>query len=297
MREVNIHSLDLNLLVALKALLEEKHVTRSAEKCGLSQPAMSRALGRLRLMFKDPLLVKGSGGLVLTARAAELQQPLQNILSEISQIMTVPVFEPAKMKGELVIATRDYELAAILPPFIQRVTEEAPGLSLRIVSLVGDDLSPLERNELDFVLSGTDYSSSTLSRRTLLKDNFVCLMAADNAQAKKTLTLERYLEMRHCLITISQFRVGIVDALLKEQGHERSVAVRVPHFLAAAQVVAATNLTVTLPRKLGVLLAERDDFVIKELPIKTPSFPIYLYWHIRNQTNPVHGWLRKILLE
>src|SRR5580658_2234434 len=104
MRQVNLSSVDLNLLVALKALLDERHVTRAAEKIGLSQPAMSRALGRLRVMFKDPLLVKGAGGMALTARANDLHQPLQNILSEIGHIITVPTVKPAEMQGEVVIA-------------------------------------------------------------------------------------------------------------------------------------------------------------------------------------------------
>src|SRR5271170_3492449 len=149
MRKVNLSSVDLNLLVVLKALLDERHVTHAAEKVGLSQPAMSRALQRLRAMFEDPLLVKGTGGMTLTARAAELSKPLQSILNEISHIITAPTLEPKEMRGEVVIATRDYEMAAILPDVIRKVIEHAPGLTIRVAPMVGDDLSPLERNEVD----------------------------------------------------------------------------------------------------------------------------------------------------
>ena len=260
MRETNIGSLDLNLLVALKALLDERHVTRAAEKTGLSQPAMSRALGRLRVMFKDPLLVKGKGtGMSLTSRANDLQLPLQNILTEISRIVTVPTLDPAEMQGEIVIATRDYELAVILPEVIERVTAGAPGLTLRVVPLVGDDLSPLEQHDVDFVIAGTDSTSATLSRRTLLTDNFICLVSADNPLARHGLTTEKYLAMKHCQVTIANSRLGIIDTLLSKQGLSRNITVRVPHFLAAAHVVAN------------------------------------LYWHIRNQNNPVHSWLRKMI--
>lgn len=296
MRETNIGSLDLNLLVALKALLDERHVTRAAEKTGLSQPAMSRALGRLRIMFKDPLLVKGKGGgMSLTARANDLQQPLQNILTEISRIVTVPTLDPAEMQGEIVIATRDYEMAVILPEVIQRVTADAPGLTLRVVPLLGDDLSPLEQHAVDFVIAGTDLSSATLSRRTLLTDNFICLVSPNNPLARQGLTKEKYLNMKHCQVSISTFRLGVVDTLLAQQGLSRNITVRVPHFLAAAYVVANSDLIVTLPRQLGLQLAKRQKLVALDLPVKVASFSIYLYWHIRNQNNPMHSWLRKVI--
>jgi len=294
MREVNLAALDLNLLVALKALLEERHVTRAAEKVGLSQPAMSRALGRLRVMFKDPLLVKGTSGMTLTARANDLYQPLQNILGEISQIITAPTFDPATAEGEIVIATRDYEMVSILPDAIKRISTEAPNLALRVVPLSGDDLSPLERQEFDFVVSGTDRSSSTLNRRIILKDNFICLASANNPVTKAELTLEKYLEMRHCVITISESRLGVVDTLLSQQGLKRKVGLRVPpYFLAASTLVAGSDLLITLPRRLGLQLTQQKKLVAMELPLKVPSFSIYLYWNIRNQNNPMHSWIRK----
>lgn len=297
MREVNIASLDLNLLVALKALLDEKHVTKAAEKVGLSQPAMSRALARLRLMFKDQLLVKSAGGMALTARALDLCEPLDNILSQIGRIMISPTSDPAGMQGEISIGTRDYEMAAIMPEIIADVCRQAPGLKLKILALAGNDLGPLERHDYDFVISGTDKSSTTLMRKTLFQDNFVCLLASDHPLSKKKLTLERYLEMRHCLISFNDSRPGIVDTTLSAMGEKRKVAVSVPHFLTASYLVAKSDLAVSLPRRLALQLARQEGLVAKELPFTTPSFSIYLYWHIRNQNNPVHSWLRKTILK
>lgn len=293
MRQVNIENLDLNLLIALKALLDERHVTKAADRVGLSQPAMSRALGRLRVMFKDPLLVKGVGGMTLTARANSLQAPLQSIMTEIGHMIADPTLEPSEMRGEVVFATRDYEMVAILPDVIKRITEEAPLLTLKIVPLVGDDLSPLEQHEVDFVVAGTDKNSATLRRNTVLKDNFVCVMSADNPAAKQELTLEKYLEMRHCQVSFYTARLGIVDAALAERGLQRNPVVLVPHFLAAAFMVQDSDLIVTLPRKLGMQLAQQKQFVARELPLKVPSFSIYLYWHVRNQNSPMHSWLRR----
>ncbi len=295
MREVNIGSVDLNLLIALKALLDERHVTRAAEKAGLSQPAMSRALGRLRLLFKDPLLVRGAGGMVLTARAMDLQDPLQNILSEIGHIISTPTLEPSEMQGELIIATRDFEMASVLPQVIRKITAEAPGLSLRIVPLVGDDLTPLEQHQVDFVIAGTDSSSASLSRKVLFKDNFVCLVSADNPIVKQKFTLEKFLAMRHCMVTITDFRPGVVDTYLAQQGKKRVAAVRVPHFLAASYLIEDSDFIVTLPRRLGLLLSQHKKLAVLDLPFLVPGFSIYLYWHNRNQNNPVHMWMRKMI--
>ncbi|MDR3612235.1 MAG: LysR family transcriptional regulator [Candidatus Obscuribacterales bacterium] len=293
MREVNLSSLDLNLLVTLKALLDERHVTRAAERVGLSQPAMSRALQRLRIMFKDPILVKGTGGMMLTARAEELKLPLQGILNEISHIITAPVVDPKEMNGEIVIATRDFEMSAILPTVITSIIEQAPGIKIRVVPLAGDDLSLLERNEIDFVVAGTDKSLATLNRATLVKDNFVCLVAPDNPAAREKLTLKKYVSMRHCLVEIGLFRVGIVDAYLSKQGHSRKIAVRVPYFNAAVAMVENSDLIITVPKRLGLLLARQNRLVMLDLPIKVKDVSIFLYWHVRNQNNPMHVWLRK----
>ncbi len=180
MRETHIRNLDLNLLVALNALLEEKHVSRAAERIHLSQPATSRALARLRVMFNDPLLVKSKTGMTLTARALELLEPLQNILREVNQMVSPQTTEPAAMQGEIVIATRDYELAIMLPPVISRITALAPNLKLSIVPIIGDDFSPLENHHVDFILAGSEKSSSSLHRTKLIEENFACLTAKNN---------------------------------------------------------------------------------------------------------------------
>ncbi len=291
---MNIRSLDLNLLVALKALLEEKHVTRAAMRVGMSQPAMSHALARLRDILKDPLLVKGVSGFGLSARANDLYQPLLNIFSEINHIITPPSSHPANMQGEIVIATRDNEMVSILPQVINCISKDAPGLTLRVIPLVGDDLSPLEQNKVDFIITGTDSKSATLCRSTLYKEDFVCLLSAKNSNIKN-FTLEKFIQMKHCLVNITGFGPGRVDTLLAEKGLKRNVTVMVPHFLAASYIVASTDLVLTLPRKIGLLLSQEKKITLLEPPIKMPSFAIYLYWHIRNQNNPTHKWLRNII--
>lgn len=294
---MNIASIDLNLLVALKALLEEKHVSRAALRIGLSQPAMSRALGRLRQLLNDPLLVKGKSGLSLTSRASELIQPLQTIFIEINHIVSPPTANPALMQKEIVIATRDNEMVTVLPHLIGRIAKEAPGLTLRIIPLLGEDLDLLERQDVDFVMSGTDVQASTLYRHTLYKEDFVCLIAADNNVAKQGLNLKTFLKLKHCLVTITGFGPGLVDTVLSQKGLKREIAVRVPHFLAASYIVANSDLIVTLPRRIGLMLSHQKNIIMLESPVKLPSFPIYLYWHARHQNNPINKWLRKVMRE
>lgn len=292
MREVNLRSFDLNLLTALKALLDEKHVTRAADKIGMSQPAMSRALARLRTMFQDPLLVKTSNGLGMTHRALDLHQSLNQVLTDVQQLIASPEFEPANISREITIATRDYESAVLLPDIISSVTRKAPGITFRIVSLQGDDLTPLDNIDVDFVIAGSDVSFSTLSRHVLYHENFTCLAAADHPLRHKKWTLAAYLAQQHCLVTIKNVGLGLVDSILAKQKLKRNIAVRVSHFMSAAHIVAKTDLITTVPERLGKLMADNNSIVMLKPPINIPSFPIYLYWHIRNHHNPLHQWLR-----
>lgn len=295
MRKTNIRSLDLNLLIALKALLEEKHVSRAAEKIELSQPAMSRALGRLRKMFNDPLLVRSGIGLDLTSRALEIYEPLQTILSEIDHIITPTQKIPSVMKGEIIIATRDNEMVTILPKVISRVTNEAPKLILRLIPIVGDDLGVLERQEADFVMTAAVTQSGTLFRQILYRESFYCLISANNSVLKKGLDLENYLSLKHCIVSTTGYGRGIVDNVLVQHGLEREVVVYLPNFLAASHIVANSNLIVTVPKRVGMLMVQEGVTKLLEPPIKIPSFPIYLYWHARNQNNFAHQWIRKII--
>jgi DNA-binding transcriptional LysR family regulator len=295
MHETNLKKLDLNLLVALNALLEEKHITRAAGRVHLSQPAMSRALSRLRVMFNDALLVKSLSGMTLTARANELYQPLQLVLREITDMVKPPSFDPATMRGEVVIATRDYELVTILSDVIKHINAAAPFLKLRVVPLVADDLSPLDHHQVDFVLGGSDSKSATLHRSIILEESFSCIVAKNNSILKQTLNLSSYLKMKHCLVTISNFGMGIVDRILSEKNLTRDIAIRIPHFLAVGYMVENSHFVATLPDRLGKLLAQKHKITLFKPPLKLPTFPIYLYWHTRNHQNPIHQWVRNII--
>lgn len=294
MHAMNLKTIDLNLLVALKALLDEKHVSRAAERIGLSQSAMSHALSRLRKTLQDPLLVRDATGLCLTVRARELQLPLKNILTEIHQIISPPTEDPRYMAGEITIAARDYEIATILPHVIQQITHDAPNLKLNILTTTDDHLGILEHNKVDFVLTGSESKSSTLCRHVLFQEDFVCMISANNAENLDKITLEKYLELKHCMVTLGGFGPGVVDLALHELGLERDVAVRVPYFLCSAYIITHSNLVITLPRRIARLLNQLQVKLF-EPPLQLETFPIYMYWHVKNQTNPVHKWVRQVI--
>lgn len=295
MREVNLKKLDLNLLIVLNALLEERHVSRAAERVNLSQPAVSRALARLRMMFHDPLLVKGASGMVLTTRAKDLHQPLQGILRDITNIVSPPSFDPATMQGEIVIATRDNELVTILPNVITEVTKTAPHLKLSILPLIGNDLSILEHNKADFVLAGSESKSATLHRHLVMEEKFSCILSRKNSLIHQDINLKTYLKMKHCLVTISNFGEGVVDRVLAEKNLKRNIVLRVPHFLAVSHLVANSDLVATLPHQLCQLISQQENVSIIDPPLKLPKFAIYLYWHVKNHKNPIHQWFRKLI--
>lgn len=291
MHRMNIPTLDLNLLRALKALLDERHVTRAAASIGLSQPAMSRALQRLRKMFNDLLLIKNSSGYELTSRAHQLYEPLQEIFLQLNQLVSPPSFDPAAAEVEISIAMRDYEMVTILPAIMSLFSKEAPHLKLRIIPLVGEAMTALEQHDVDFTISATETNSAMLYQKKLLTDNFACLLSAK--ESKQELTLEQFVAMKHCLITISGVGPGVVDKQLAEQGLHREIMVRVPNFLAASHLIKNSNLILTLPQRLAKLLSDDKTIVMIEAPLKLPDFSVYLYWHCRNHTNPMHQWIRK----
>lgn len=294
MREMNLRTIDLNLLIALKALLEEQHVTRAANRIHLSQPAMSRSLQKLRRIFNDPLLVRSKNGLCLTSRAQGLQSQLQGILNDIQDMIVQPSQNPALMKGEMTIATRDYEIATVLPKVIQEVTRHAPHLKISIITLTNENFDRLETQEVDFIITASESDSATLHRKKLFEDDFVCLLSADNPIEQHELTLEKFIELNHGMISISGFGPGIVDLELAKHKLQREVMLRTSHFLCIPYLIVNTNLIITLPRKLGELLSQQANIKLLEAPFPIEPFPVYLYWHIKNHNNPIHQWIRNI---
>ncbi len=296
MNHRDLAGIDLNLLVVLDALLTECHVTRAARRVGLSQPATSHALARLRRLLEDPLLVRGpGGGLVLTSRAALLAPALRSALEGVAATLRgPPAFDPSTARHEIRIATADYAELVLLPRLAARLGREAPGVDLWSSDIPHDVGERLAAGAIDLILQVRGRSRyAGLYERPLFDETFHCVVRASHPIADKRLTLARYLALSHLLIAPRGQPGGVVDDALAALGKRRRVAMAVPHFLVAPHIVRESDLILTLATRLARLFAEPLELTVLRPPIALPSFTVSMMWHERAHHDPAHRWLRE----
>ncbi len=309
---------DLNLMVAFDALARERNVTRAAERTGVTQSAMSHALGRLRDLLGDPLLVRGRGGMMLTPRAEALVVPLRSGLSALDRALDQPaVFEPASSRRVFRLASPDlFDLLAV-PRLLERVQAQAPGVDLVVAPLVERGLlERLETGELDVAIvprldpprgGEAEPAPAGLMQRRLFRDRFLCLLRREHPilrgserrsseRGPRRLSLRAFSELSHVLISPSGEGPGFVDELLAARGLRRRVALRIPHFYSALAIVAQSDLVVTAPNALGHLAATGVDVVALECPLPLPKHSVNLVWHERFSKDTGHAWLREVII-
>ncbi|NVK17469.1 MAG: LysR family transcriptional regulator [Methylocystaceae bacterium] len=298
MHQTNINNLDLNLLVALEALLETSSVSRAAEQVNLSQPAMSRALERLRHMLKDPLLVRSGRGMVLTPRGVALRLPLQEALSRVRGVLAPNEFIPAQSTEHFRIMGMDYFSHVMMPKVLEQIYTQAPNVSVSLENVSQSGIEALKAGEIDLgigvVEDGPDLSNCF--HQALFDDNFICVMRQHHPLSKGPMSLSTFCSSGHALLSITGKGTGEIDRRLADLGEKRLIQLRLPHFLAIPSVISHTDLLVTIPRKLGRLF-EGESLYICELPeeLRRADFTISQIWHERFQHDPARKWLRSIL--
>jgi DNA-binding transcriptional LysR family regulator len=299
MHQTNISDIDLNLLHALEALLEEGSVTRAAQSINLSQPAMSRALDRLRHVLKDPLLVRAGRGMILTPRAESLKQPVRNAMNGVRGVLSQDHFEPATASIDFKIVGIDYITSLMMPLALERLYREAPHIHVDIENISEQSLQSFREGEIDLaigVINDGPYLASAY-HQALYDEHFVCIMRKDHILSKtETLTLNAFAEASHALLSITGKGGGTIDRRLADFGLKREIALRLPHFLAVHSVIEKTDLIATIPKRLAALYS-KENIVMRELPdeIKGPAFTISQIWHERFQHDPANKWLRAIV--
>ena len=300
MHEVNLRRLDLNLLVVLGALLETRHVSRAAEQLDMSQPAVSRALGRLRDLFGDSLLVRGPSGLVLTGRARDLRQPLADALAGISRLVAEPDFDPATATTPVRLGCLDLEAAIYLSPVVERLRAAAPDMPVEIHSHPDDYFGLLAEGRLHLAISGLEprQRQAEFHRRVIDTTWSECLMSADNPLASGAMTLGRYLRANHGVVAITGKGPAIMDQRLEAMGRTRRVVLRLSSFFNVPDSCAGTDVVFSLPHRIASRLARDPLLVTRPLPeaLQSASFPMYLYWHSRHHGDPMHRWLRSLVM-
>jgi DNA-binding transcriptional LysR family regulator len=298
MPETHLAQVDLNLLVALDALLAEGHVTRAAARLGLTQSALSRALGRLRVLLDDPLFVRTGHGMRPTPRAQALAEPLRRALEQLhSAVLDRPGFDPATSRRTFTLGTVDYALAVLLPPLLERLKEQAPGVDVTVRSIPRDFTGALEAGELDMVLMPSRPTSAGLVWTPLFDERFVCVLREGHPALRQPLTLKRFAALGHVLVAPEGRPGSQVDDILAEQGMKRRVALLVPNFLVVPPVVAASDLIATLP--VRVVRAFEGALALQRVapPLKVPGFTLAQGWHERQRREPGHVWFRGLMAE
>ena len=298
MREVNLAALDLNLLPALDALLRRRHVTHAAEDVGLSQPAMSRALARLRALFGDDLLVRGAGGLVLTPRAHELTARVAAWMEGGRGLFRAADFDPASLNRTLRIAATDAHTVGLMPHLLACVRSEAPGLDIRVESYGLDLIRRLEEGSLDlaFAVAGTPLPPGATSF-PLAEDRLALVMRRGHRAAKRPWTLADYGTVDHVVIAVFGDGLSEIDARLALAGVTRRIALATPHFVAALACVARSDCVTTISRALASRFAKPFDLILKTPPFGDAPFMATLVTSAARARDPAIVWFCRLARE
>ena len=286
---------DLELLRCFVLLHRERHLTRAARHAGLSQPAMSRALGRMRTLFGDPLFVRSPSGMVPTPRADAIAPEVQAVLDAAGALVRPARFDPRELARTFVVATTDSVDAHLVPPLIETLTAAAPGVSLALRPVGDDTADALATGRFDLVIGARELIPSEAIAARLLEDSFVCAVRGDHPGVGKRLTLDRFCELPHLLIAPRGVPGGPVDTALDALGRSRRVVVRTHTFLSAPQIVSRSDLILTAPRCVLEPLAVPFRLRLLAPPLAVPGFDVWSAWHPRFQHDPAHAWFRGLV--
>ncbi|MBE0627615.1 MAG: LysR family transcriptional regulator [Burkholderiales bacterium] len=295
---MDIRKIDLNLLVALDALLAERNVSRAAVRLHLSQPAASALLARLRELFGDPLLLRSARGMLPTPRALELLGPVRRVLDEIDAIVQPrSAFDAASAEHTFSLSSSDYVEYALIPKLVDYLERKAPGVRLEVSPL---DLplvaKQMESGDVDLCITGLQNAPSGLHARPLYVERVVSVVRREHPGVGARLTLEEFCDLEHIRVSVpgSGFSTQI-DAALAAMGRKRRVRLAVPHFLLVPEIVARSDMISALPERLA--RGYEKKLRIFEPPLEIQGFTVGEIWHERNQLDPAQQWLRDVLLE
>lgn len=293
---MNFHGIDLNLLAAFDALMDERNVTRAAVRVGVSQPAMSAALARLRTLFADPLFLRSAEGLLPTQRARDLGGPIAQALRQIeAAVVPRPQFEPAVASLTFNLGLYDYPALVLLPALAQALREQAPGVSLNVHAFSARDsaVDLLDAGTIDAAVGVLPtQQEERIFTRPILQDEFVTIVRQGHPLARHGMDLDTYLALAHVLVSPEGDRHGLVDQALAQQGLRRRLAVTLPQLFAAPALVARTDMAATLLRRVALHSAEHLQLAVFPPPVVLAPIAFHLIWHRRNDGHPAQQWLR-----
>lgn len=291
---MNLRQIDLNLLVIFDALMREKSVTRAALHIGVTQPAVSNALNRLRHLFKDELLVRTPSGMEPTERAEELAPAVDQILRAINGLVENPhAFDPVTADLTFQIRMSDVLAFLLLPQLTHRIAGEAPQVHVETVHLSPHrTVEALESGAIDLAISTGLNGSNAVHEQRLFDDRLVCLSRTNHPRIGTKPVLADFLDSRHIRVAQSPVDDRFVDNWLTAHGHRRSISLTVPHWLVLPNVVRKTDLIAVMSQRAAERFAQDPGIQIHPLPIPDCGFTWSMYWHKRHRSNAAQQWLR-----
>ncbi len=298
MREVNLAGVDLNLLPALEALIRRRHVTQAGADVGLSQPAMSRALARLRALLDDPILIKTASGLAPSARAQALLPQLAVALDRLGEALRPGGFDAALLERTFCLASTDVHSLLLGPPLLARLRKLAPRAGLRFVPLAGDVRERVDSGDIDivFAISSAPMPPGALSE-PLAQDRLALVTRRGARRGASPWTLEEYAARDHVTVSIFDDRQSDIDAELAQAGLVRRIAFTTPHFLGALAAVGATDCVTTLSAALARRFADAFDLELHDSPLRAASFETTMAYSAARANDPGLAFLRARLRE
>jgi len=304
---MNLYKIDLNLLIYLDVLLREQNVTKAAQQLGISQPAMSNGLKRLRELFKDPLLIRTSVGMTPTERALELEPLVRDALTNIEKFVQPKAeFDPSTSQRVFRIMASDYAEFTLLPGLVDHLRRHAPGITLDILTPSDVAFRDVEQGKVDLVINRFEDMPLSFHQNTLWRDTFSCVLGKDNP-ISDNLTLDKYLNAQHVWCSKTGMGVGVgvnpensqrlgwIDDALDRAGNKRKITVFTRHYHAAVLLCEKQDLIATMPSRCAHLLAQNSRVRILPTPFDIPQMELKIAWSPLLQHNPAHRWMRHLI--
>ena len=305
---MDLNNIDLNLLVHLDVLLREQNVTKAANHLGITQPAMSNGLKRLRLLFEDPLLVRTSDGMVPTALALSLKPAVREILFNIEKVIQPDRDFDVNSQRVFRIMASDYAESTLIPAVLGEVRKQSPNITLDVLTPSDVSFEDVEQGRVDMAINRFDTLPQSFHQKTLWSDTFSCLMSPDNPLVRD-FNLDNYLAANHIWVSKTGFGVGVgvnpndvqrlgwVDESLSKIGQKRKISVFTRHYQVAMLLAEQHDLVATLPSRAAKLKSQSAKLVVKTPPFDIPAFELKMAWSPLLHHNADHQWLRRLITD
>jgi len=296
---MELSDIDLNQLVLFQQLMVERRVSKVAENLGLTQPAVSNTLAKLRRQFGDDLFVRTPTGMMPTPFAEQLAEPIGYALGMIhSGLNQHSSFDPASVKRSVTIGMTDIGEIVFLPALVDRLRQVAPGVSLSTVRTTATNLrDDMEAGKVDLAIGPLPQLKAGFFQRRLFRQRYVCLFRKGHALDRKRLTLADFKAADHLIIVSAGTGHGKVDDLIRRAGVERSVRLTVPHFVSVGHILRRTEMVATVTERLAESLVEPFDLSFRPHPVDLPEIAINVFWHAKVHRSPAHQWLRGVVFD